>query len=245
MIKRSPKPKSSDSGASIWIVFVILAFLVIAGAYWYRSKNPFEMQSTERVVCSKFKELDKKFSRQERKLWLSLKVGIENMLNNRPPQPNVFLLAYNDPNTSKNVMASILNVTASCMKSNDPIKLHGGTFVNDSMLEDYGIIIETYREQLEREGIMYVSNLHEIPGRAAQAFHTICDTITPFVEKSIIFFTLYVDQYDEKMPPKKLHELVEATLEHKWSDINKDTLKALIGRVTDQVFLIHSENDIH
>lgn len=229
----------------IWIVFVILAVFAIVCGFLYGSKNPFNEQSNERVVCSKFKELQNQFSRQEHRLWKSLKVGIENMLNKRPPQPNVFLLAYNDLETSKNVMASILNVTASCMQSKDPIKLHGGTFVNASMLKDYGVIIETYREPLEREGIMYVSDLHEIPGQAAQAFHTICDTITPFVERSIIFFTLYVDQYDEKMQPQQLHELVEAKLEHIWSDIDSDTRRALIGRITDQLFLLHSENDFH
>lgn len=235
----APKSDSSDT-TTMWIGLVLIVIVAIGGGIFYLSMKP--KMAKQNILCPQFKELQKQFTRQDQSLWKSLKVGIENMLNKLPPQPNVFLLAYNDHETSEAVMASILNVTATCMQSNDPIKLNGRTFVTESMLQDYGEIIETYRDRLEHEGIMYVADLHEIPGQAAQAFHTICDTVTPFVERSIIFFTLYVDQYDEQMKPKKVHELVEAKLERNWADINHNTLKALIGRVTDQVFLLRSEN---
>ncbi|XP_031633131.1 uncharacterized protein LOC116346947 [Contarinia nasturtii] len=223
----------------IYLAVLIAAILVGIAMYII---IPAKSLPTKRIECPQFKELMQYFNNQDITLWKSLKVNIENVVNQTPAAPSVFLLAYHDAATSKNVMAKILNATANCMKSNDPIQLDGGTFATDAMIQDYGEIITAYRKRLENEGIMYVADLHKLPAAAAQAFHTICDTFTPFVERSVIFFSMYVDQYDGKdMSPKKIHYLVETQLENNWNDINHNTLKALIGRITDQVFLLHSE----
>lgn len=91
---------------------------------------------------------------------------------------------------------------------------------------------------------MYVENVHKVPATAAQAFHTICDTVTPLVEKSVIFFTMHVESDSKEITPQEIHRLVEMQLEKNWININHNTLKALIGRVTDQVFLIRSDNGV-
>lgn len=237
----SVKTNSSSSGTTTLLYIVMVILLLFGIIIFYQSAKSIELK---RIECPQFRELPKQFTNQDLLLWKSLKVGIENVLNQTPAQPSVFLLAYNDAETSKNLMAEIVNVTANCMKSQNPIQLQGRSFATDAMLKDYGEIIKTYRKRLENEGIMYVADVHETPAQAAQAFHTICDTVTPFVERSIIFFTLYVDQYDRKMNPQLIHQLVETKLERNWNDIESNTLRALIGRVTDQVFLLHSENDI-
>lgn len=241
--KSTQESKSTEDShpIKIYLAFFIAVIVIVIALFLYRSSNPIEQPKFQ---CPRFKELQKQFTHQDGLLWKSLAIGIENVLNQTPAQPSVFLLAYNDLKSSETVMANILNATANCMQSQNPIKLDGRSFATELMLIDYGVIIETYRQQLESEGIMYVADLDETPAKAAQAFHTICDTITPFVERSVIFFTLRVDQYHKNMPPKQVHELVEAKLEHNWDEINRDTLKALIGRVTDQVFLLHSENDV-
>lgn len=236
---RGNESPESDFPTTLYIVMGIL-LLGICVAFYFRPTNPI---GTKRIECPQFRELPKRFTNQDVLLWKSLKVGIENVLNQTPAQPSVFLLAYNDAATSKSLMAEIVNVTANCMQSQNPIQLQGSSFATDAMLNDYGEIIKTYQESLESEGIMFVADVHETPARAAQAFHTICDTVTPFVERSIIFFTLYVDQYDRKMKPQLIHQLVETKLERNWNDIDPNTLRALIGRVTDQVFLLHSENN--
>lgn len=211
------------------VCFVVIVFLLM----------PASLSVKGRKECLQFKELAKDFSNQDKSLWRSLKVGIENVVNQTPPQPSVFLLAYNDAETSKNLMAKILNATAVCMNSQNPIELEGSTFATEAMIKDYGEIIAAYRPRLLNEGIMYVANVHEIPAPAAQAFHAICDTVTPLVEKSVIFLTMYVEPRDREVTPQEIHRLVETQLEKNWIDINHNTLKALIGRVTDQVFLLH------
>lgn len=234
--------KSSTEDPSFIYILVVIGSILLGCLVFFL----FSMKAApKRIECPQFKELTKDFTNQDTLLWKSLKVGIENVVNQTPAQPSVFLLAYNDAQTSKSVMTKILNATANCMKSRDPIKLEGGSFVTEAMIKDYGEIITAYRKRLEHEGILYVEDVHKIPAQAAQAFHSICDTITPLVERSVIFFTMYVSEYDEKMSPQEIHRLVETQLENNWIDINHNTLKALIGRVTDQVFLLHSENSLN
>lgn len=233
----SPSKDSSENlnKTIIWAgIFLVVAVLVYFG---FRQ----HFITSQKIECPQFADLSKKYAHQDSRLWKSLKINIENVINQTPEQPSIFLLAYNDHHTVEQIMADIINATAQCMHSRDPIQLHGRTFANAEMLKDYGVIIDSYRERLKNEGIMYVADLHETPAEAAQAFHTICDTITPFVHKSVIFFTLLVDDSDPKISPKKVHELVEAKLNHNWDAINHDTLNALIGRVTDEVLFLHSE----
>lgn len=246
---RSPAKKletsrtaSSDQESSfnVYIIIAIVVAVVCAmGFFFYRPKPV----AAPRIECPQFKELSEQYKNQDTSLWKSLKKNIENVVNQTPAQPGVFLLAYHDKEGSQRVIANILNATKYCMQSRDPITLEGSTFASEVMLQDYGEIIAAYRQRLEREGIMYVSDVQKIPSKAAQAFHTICDTVTPLVERSVIIFTMYVEQYSGSMTPQEIHHLVETQLETNWVDINHDTLNALIGRITDQVFLLHSEND--
>lgn len=197
------------------------------------------------ISCPQFKELTKYFLHQDMLLWKSLRIGIENVLNENPAKPSVFLLAYSDIETTENLMAKILNATANCMQTKRPIQLNGATFATNEMVKDYGEIIAKYRDELKKEKILYVSDVNKTPAAAAQVFHTICDTVEPLVEKAVIFFTVYLepDNYDPN-PISLLHK-VEQVLENNWhtdNAVSENTLKALIGRVTDQVFLLRSEN---
>lgn len=229
--------KSDNANKSIY--YWTVAIVIIAILLWLGSRH---LSSTlQKRECPQFKVLAQQYAHQDQRLWKSLKINIENVLNQTPEQPSVFLLAYNDRETVERIMADIINVTAQCMRSTDPIQLNGGTFANAEMLKDYGVIIQTYRERLESQGIMYVADLHETPAEAAEAFHTICDIISPLVHKSVIFFTLYVEEATAAAAsPKQIHKLVEDKLYHNWNTIKYDTLSALIGRVTDQVFFLHS-----
>lgn len=220
---------------AIVVIITILASIFIVSS---RSADKNEFKKTE---CPQFKEMSKEFVHQDQQLFKSLKVSIENVINQTPAQPCVFLLAYNDPETSKHLMTKILNATANCMQSQNPIQLEGGTFVTDAMLKDYGEIIEANREPLKNAGILYVSDVNKIPAMAAQAFHSICDAHEPLVSRSVIFFTMYVDQDGQNLSPNQISKLVETQLTSNWDAINHNTLNALVGRVTEQVFLLRSE----
>lgn len=233
---------TQDTSFNFNVIIVIVVILVgVSSSYvLFANKNA----AFKKVECPQFKELTKEFHNQDEFLWRSLKKGIENVLNLKPTQPSIFFLAYNDKKTSNILVSKILNATANCMQSQNPIQLDGGTFATEAMIKDYGEVIATYRKPLESEGILYVADVNKTPAKAAQAFHPICDTITPLVERSVIFFTMYVDQYDRHMPNPKILEMVQNQLENNWRAIDHNKLDPLIGRVTDQVFLLHSEKDI-
>lgn len=228
-----------------WTQIVSIVVIILVGIWFVSSKfMPEEVALPIKVSCPQFRELTNHFNSQDMILWKSLKVGIEGVLNNKPTTPSVFLLAYSDPDTVNRVMKEVLAATSSCMNSSNPIQLDGRTFVTQDMIADYGIIIDKYRDQLTHEGIMYVSDFNEVPAEAAQVFHTICDTITPLVHRAVIFLTVRVDQTDKDLSSRKLSELIEHELITNWyknKKVSRDTLQALIGRVTDQLFLLQTE----
>lgn len=237
-----PHKSESPNEYKSYITIACIILIALFGILIYKSK---EVGVAPHFDCPQFKELTKRFTGQDTNLWKSLKIGIESVLNNKPTTPSIFLLAYYDINTAHRVMKEVLAATADCMNSSNPIQLDGSTFATNEMIADYGIIINQYRDRLQHDGIMFVSDLNQVPAEAAQVFHTICDTITPLVDRAVIFFTVYVHESDKALSSRRVSELVETELEKNWNRNNKvsvDTLKALIGRVTDQVLLLKTEN---
>lgn len=239
--ERRPEPQQTDSFTIVAVVLIIL--LIFLGVYVFGSlaakKTP--------VQCPEFKELTKRFTHQDTLMWKSLKVGTEGVLNKDPTKPSVFLFAYNDKRGIDNVMLQIVNATASCMNSKNPIQLSSDALATDAMRRDSGEVIKAFKYQLQREGIMYVADINKVPIEAAKAFHAICDTVTPLVSRLVVYFTMQLEQYHGNMSTKEILKLVEQELENNWYKkdvINDNTLKALIGRITDQVFLLHSESEI-
>lgn len=227
----------------LWIIggilIVLIAILVLIVVFKWPTTAP-----RIQYNCPQFKELRQHFASQDDVLFKALKIGIEGVLNNDPTKPSVFLLAYNNNDTVNRVMKEVVEATANCMNSTNPIQLNGRTFATKEMIDDYGVIIHQYNDSLAHNGIMYVADLNWVPAKAAQAFHFICDTIEPLVGRAVIFFTVELDQKEQDLPAREVMRLVENKLESQWRDkkVNLDTLKALIGRVTDQVFLLKSEN---
>lgn len=233
--------QSSDSDSNN-LLYAVIGILVVAalgiGFLFGRSNQKIPAQ------CPEFKELTKLFTHQDIELWKSLKIGTEGVLNKDPTKPSVFLLAYNDKRTIDSVMDQVINATASCMNSKHPIILKSDALATDAMRKDYGEVIKSYKNQLKQEGIMYVADIDKVPIEAAKAFHAICDTVTPLVERLVVFFSMHLEHFDRTMSPQEILNLVESGLENNWYKegvINDNTLKALIGRITDQVFLLHSE----
>lgn len=75
----------------------------------------------------------------------------------------------------------------------------------------------------------------QISAIVAQAFHTICDTVTPLVARSVIIFTMHIDPI-----PQSAHllQVVEKQLQSDWAALDMNLLQPLLARVTDQVLLL-------
>lgn len=77
----------------------------------------------------------------------------------------------------------------------------------------------------------------KIPGTAAQAFHVMCDTVSPLVSRLIVYMTMHIDPMynDNKF---QLLEYVEENLKSNWSDLQPNIFDPLLARVTDQILLL-------
>lgn len=234
-VRKSTKKRTEPAPAkNDYILIVLIVLGVIVGGYAIFINLPILIASKQH--CVEFDELAKQFTNQEPMLWKSLRKGVESVLNEKPQRPSIFLLAYNDLRTSEWLMENILNATATCMQSKNPIKLDG-----NSVVGNHGDLIDKYKDQCKNSGIMYISNINRIKMPAAQMFHVFCDTIEPLVERAVIYLTIHIEQYERNIRPNQLTRLVETDLERYWHDTDANTLEALIARVTDQVFLLHPE----
>lgn len=54
----------------------------------------------------------------------------------------------------------------------------------------HGELIERYREDVTKTGVMLVKDIDEVPASLAMAFHYYCDEFNPLIKRSAIFFTL-------------------------------------------------------
>lgn len=238
--RKLPKKRTEEAPAkNDYVVMVLVVLGVIFGGYAiFVNLKP--RMIAHKQHCVEFDELAKQFTHQDPKLWKSLRKGVEGVLNDEPQRPSIFLLAYNDLSTSEQLMENILNATATCMQSSNPIRLDG-----NSVVGNHGDLIAKYKDQCKSSGIMYISNIDRITMPAAQMFHVFCDTIEPLVERAVIFLTIHIQQYERNIRPNQLSRLIETDLERYWHDTDANTLEALIARVTDQVFLLHPEQRLH
>lgn len=173
-------------------------------------------------------------SSQKDDFTLALRSGIWEV--NRVEKPSVFILLYKDDN--EKILNEILrnySSYASCIfgnKNNIPIILNGDDISNMGF-GDYGEILEKYKSELQRKGVMIVKNLDHVSGSLAPAFHAMCDEINPLVGKSVFFFTIRVEDY-----PEQEYKFVEKLLRGKWKNLKQDHFDPLITRITSMILQV-------
>lgn len=173
-------------------------------------------------------------SSQKDDLTLALHSGIWEV--NRIEKPSVFILLYKDDHERMlNEILRNYSSYASCIlgnKNNIPIILNGDDMSNMGF-EEYGEILEKYKGELQRKGVMIVKNLDHVSGSLAPAFHTLCDEINPLVGKSVFFFTIRVEDY-----PEQEYKFVEKLLRSKWKNLKQDHFDPLITRITNMILQV-------
>lgn len=238
--------KESQQSAWTWTPIIII-FVMVIGVFLSVSSSSETKRSASdstRRNCS-FDTLRSKFPQQVPYLWHSLRTGIENVLNDRPTRPSVFFFAHNDSALAAQLLTEIVDQTEKCMQNNEgPLRLSSADFNNAEMERDYGVAIDKYHKPLESSGILLVTDANKISANVAQAFHTICDVHSPFVERAVIFLTMQLDDdlNNDKVASAPILVRVEEQLKRNWSNLNMNILQPLIARVTDQVLLLVSNS---
>ncbi|RZC41333.1 LAP1C domain containing protein [Asbolus verrucosus] len=178
-------------------------------------------------------ELKTNFPRQDEYLWLAFESGVQDVkyLN----RPSTFILLYQEEaqKTLANLLQQLSKYAVCNIRdcSKEPIIITDGLLNSSEIVDDYGIMIHRYRDELQEKGVMIIKNLENVRGVSAQAFHSFCDEVTPLVDKSLFIFTMKV----EKLHDHDKMKYVEDYFRNKWTDIKVDTYNALITRISSMV----------
>lgn len=185
------------------------------------------MTRTFTANCSELMELNKNFPNQDKKLFKSLRFGVEATVNHKPPEPTVFSLFSTDESLIDKLMEKVVKITQQCIhQQQDPLVL------TINHLSDK--IITDYEHELKLRNIMIIRDVGEANPETVTALHSICDTENPLVAKSIIFFTLKVP----RAPAGKPVDYIFDYLNERWSGLAENIRTPLITRMLDQTFFL-------
>lgn len=240
--KKITQPGKQESSSPFLWFLVVIIIIGLAAYTIFQSLNKNDRAASEpRIRCS-FEVAQREFPNQNSILWKSLEHGVENVLNDIPTSPSIFLLAYQDVNSANRITRSIVKRTTECMQSTvNALELSPADLESNEMKLDYGVVIAKYRNQLAKSGVMLVNDLNKVPTEVAPAFHSFCDVQNPLVDRSIIFLTLQLTRQIHSSSNTNTLLLVESYLRSNWSGLQSFILDPLITRVTDQVFILNKE----
>lgn len=136
-------------------------------------------------------------------------------------------------------MDDLLNSSIKCTETGNvsPIRLTKDSFT-PIMQRDFGYVLTTFKDTLREAGIMLVRDLDRIPKSIAESFHTICDTESPWVKPSTIYFTMEVP-VEQPVTMENMDRVATGMLRDKWNHLPANILEPLITRITDQVLFIN------
>ncbi|KPI95531.1 hypothetical protein RR46_08990 [Papilio xuthus] len=148
------------------------------------------------------------------------------------------IFTYNSANSNFNpanfnqFMNDLAFTTARYLRNDNNI--HNHVIVDSTKLDMkvHSELIERYRNDVTKTGVMLVTDLDEVPSYLAMAFHYYCDEFNPLVKKSAILFTLNMAKCSD---PKITHASVEKCLAKKWTIIPKDNIVPLLTRIVNVV----------
>lgn len=214
---------------------VIVVFVAI-----FLVKNATNVAPTsDSKSCTAIFSLKDKYKSQNEDIWYDFKFGIESVMKAERSKPNIYMLIYDQKADINNLLQDVISVAYKCINpSARPVIKSADYFKTPDVLRDYGEAISKLKVLMEKSHVMLITKFNEIPPLSARAFHTICDTETPFVDKAFVILAMPVDSnlLDGKKPTAK----AEITLRNLWKDaMKRDIMDPLIARVTDNVLYIN------
>uniref|UniRef100_A0A4Y0BDP7 Uncharacterized protein n=1 Tax=Anopheles funestus TaxID=62324 RepID=A0A4Y0BDP7_ANOFN len=245
-LKLSSETSSGNGFVSVMII-VACVFLAIAIVVRYAqsdiSGNVTNVH-TSFATCDAFFKLEERYKTVDENLWDMLVVNVRRATavdENRQPGTILFL-HYGPTVILDGFINSVSNITARCFGATEPITLDAKYFKQPDFHEDYGVILSQQKEALLQRGVMVVRNFQDVPAWAAQAFHTICDTEEPLVNRAVIYITLdMLRAADVSKPPSEQSatEEAEKLLHQLWKNsLGPAVLDPLITRLTENVYRI-------
>uniref|UniRef100_A0A1L8DCH1 Uncharacterized protein n=1 Tax=Nyssomyia neivai TaxID=330878 RepID=A0A1L8DCH1_9DIPT len=224
-----------------WRIFLVIALCgihIFGGSMeWYpaASEAPSVPHKIPHSCHDELQALKDEYPNQDPSFWPSLEYNILGVLSD-PPRPSFITFLYNE-STSTVLLDKIVDATHGCMHpQSKPIVLNKLN-LSDS-INDFGVIIEKYKEELRKSRVMIVKNLQDISGIASRAFHDLCDSYNPIIDRYVVYFSLFYTHADWEEFPNP-NDLASDLLKRRWDrEISADTASALIARVTEAVLVL-------
>jgi len=253
------KPEMNERNIS-WmcnpIAIVICSVRCLCAANYYSQKDTETVlpalsitaseSELEKLLTQYIKNVSDEFPSQRRGTWRSFSSGIKDVPKD-PEKPAVFLMLHDTEEETPACLAIKIGSIATWFlnaTNSQPVVLEGVDLEhNETLAEDYGVLLEEYRSKVLEQRAVIVNNLHRIPGKVAQSFHSFCDVEVPLVGKAVYLFTMKASGVNHSSD--KPTSLAEEELRKLWSgQVDEDALMPLIIRITGTTMVIEPEINI-
>ncbi|XP_050091878.1 uncharacterized protein LOC126575291 [Anopheles aquasalis] len=244
--KPSPKPRVNDveTGNTFMSLVIVVAVLLIIVAGLFSGGVAKKKAAKTGPPCIHFDILESSYHSIDSTLWDSLDCSVRQATHTTArPKPGTFLFMHNGaPSVVSRFLENVTKITSDCFGGTAPIVLGSERFKQPDIAGDFGVFVAEYAQALRERSVMVVRNLEDIPPKAAQAFHSICDPEEPLVSRALIYLTM-----DISAAPKALVESAgssetakaEKLLKQMWQDsLRPEILDPLITRLTENVYRI-------
>ncbi|CAK1548253.1 unnamed protein product [Leptosia nina] len=219
---------------------ILVSTCVIAMAIWlgyYPQKTYYENTYDKFDFYKDVKSLAQKYQVKQDAM-LQIRTGIDQIFEKE--DTGSFIFTYDgdkpgfDPVQFHTFMDNIASAASRYLR-NDTQNVQHIVLDNSNVISLKSDIelINKYREDVSKRGVLLVKNVERVPSDIAMAFHYYCDEYNPLVKKSAIFFTLNVAKCSIPSTKKSAHDYVERCLKGKWQGIHKDKIGPLLTRVAN------------
>ncbi|CAG5042013.1 unnamed protein product [Parnassius apollo] len=231
--------ENKSSYKQFLLVSLLIAVIAVAGYYSdilsannqinhvIYDKNNFDNEIT--YLGGKYKVTDDSI--------LQIRTGISTIFQRQ--DAGSFIFAYNSQSTNfnpiflNNFINDIAFAAAKYLRNESYVQNYVVVDSSKIDMKVHSELIEKYREDVAKTGVMLVKDLDEIPAPLAMAFHYYCDEFNPLIKRSAIFFTLDMAKCSDQ---KISHVSIEKCLAKKWANIiPKDNIVPLLTRVVSIV----------
>lgn len=223
-------PRNNKNNPQSGLIYFVISILIcIFGGYAY--SNFIEHVDSCKPVPSE------NYSFEDPNIWYALNSGMEEVVNLNKPSVFVFLYRRTEESKLDSFLTELSEYINCLLNTEGAIVVRGKDLNVKENLRSYGNVIDMYKAELEKTGVMIVQKVNLVDSYVAQAFHSFCDEYTPLVAKSVVIFTIEVENFNGKSVA-----VADKVLRNSWKSLESDILEPLLTRVTGMVLKFYLKN---
>lgn len=237
---------------SFWSYIFVLIIIIVSLLGGYLSNNIdnfYKYPNTNGLSTDKLKTTMMSLKKHFPSLQQSMikKLGGAFMRLQTPGEPIVFMLLHNDANKqSTDCLASYASISA---KQNIFTNSEHGLWMNGSEWTSYSdrdhedLFYEKLNVPLEKNEVLVLENLQDLPWSLAKALHHLCDSENPKYAKAMYMLELRVNGDLQQLSDGDKIVAAEQAMNMAWQDAPNEYREPLIARLTSFVDAVQWESD--